>query len=300
LKREASLLVTTKEERSIASRYHGRSVTPLRTLLEHLVDYAGLFPPASLTMRDAVANYERYRESREAYMLARFIVPVSRLDEFESCAESPEKWTLSVLSTGDVEADVRRITCAHARIDTMELKAAGASQIESAMRKMPPGLTPYFEISDLALIPVIAASGARAKIRTGGITPDAFPEAAFIAAFIEACAKSGTPFKATAGLHHPLRSFHALTYSADGPSGWMFGFLNVFLAAVFAQKGMRIEPLLLEQSPEAFTFADTHIAWRGCVVSEQEIASARRDFAISFGSCSFEEPIADLKAVQLL
>lgn len=150
-------------------------MTPLRVLLEHLVDYAGLFPPAALPMRDAVANYERYTESPENWMLARFIAPVSRLDELESCASFPHKGTLSVLATGDLDADVRRIASARARIDTIELKAGDASQIESAMRKMPAGLTPYFEITELSLIPVIASNGARAKIRTGGITAEAFP-----------------------------------------------------------------------------------------------------------------------------
>jgi len=275
-------------------------VKPLRTLLDHLVDYAGLFPPAALSMPAAVANYACYRESPESYMLARFIVPVSRLDEFEACAPSPELWRLSVLSTGDVDADVRRISCARAHIDAIELKAANASQIESAMRDMPPGLTPYFEITDVALIPVIGAHGARAKIRTGGVAPDAFPEPGLLASFLESCSKSGTAFKATAGLHHALRGFHALTYSAGGPSGWMFGFLNVFLAAIFLRKGVDIAPLLLEQSPAAFAFGESGIAWRGCLASLDEIASARRDFAIAFGSCSFDEPVADLQRLHLL
>ena len=273
---------------------------PLRILLENLVDYAGLFPPAALSMADAVANYGRYRESAESFMLGRFIVPVSRLDEFESCAEEPQHWTLSVLSSGDVDADIRRVACARARIDTMELKAANAQQIEAAMGKMPPGLTPYFEITDLSLIPVIGANGGRAKIRTGGITPDAFPASSVIFAFLEACAKSRTAFKATAGLHHPLRCFHALTYSSDGPSGWMFGFLNVFLAAVFVRKGADVAALLVEESADAFTFGENGIAWRGCVATGEDIAAVRRDFAIAFGSCSFEEPVADLKTLQLL
>ncbi len=233
-------------------------------------------------------------------MLARFIVPVARLDEFESCVATPEQWKLSVLSTGDLDEDLRRIPCSRARIDTIELKAASAQQIESAMAKMPGALTPYFEVTDLALIPVIGANGGRAKIRTGGITPEVFPEPSFVAAFIEACAKSGTPFKATAGLHHPLRCFHALTYSANGPSGWMYGFLNVFLGAILTRKGVDIAPLLVEQSPEAFSFDAEQIAWRGCAARLEEIEKARREFAISFGSCSFEEPVDDLKTLHLL
>ena len=251
-------------------------------------------------MRDAVANYQQHRESPESWMLARFIVSVSRLDEFESCVATPEQWKVSVLSTGDLDEDLRRIPCSRARIDTIELKAASAQEIESAMEKLPGGLTPYFEITDLALIPVIGANGGRAKIRTGGITPEAFPEPSFVAAFIEACAKSRTPFKATAGLHHPLRCFHALTYSANGPSGWMYGFLNVFLGAVLARKAVDIAPLLVEQSPDAFSFDAQQIAWRGHVASMEEIEKARREFAISFGSCSFEEPVADLKTLHLL
>ena len=187
-------------------------------------------------------------------MLGRFVVPVARLDEFEASVEAPQHWTLSVLSTGNLEADISRIGCSRARIDTLELKAADAQQIDTAMRKMPHGLTPYFEITDLSLIPVIGANGGRAKIRSGGITPEAFPEASFIAGFLKACAAARTPpFKATAGLHHPLRCHRPLTYSADGPSGWMFGFLNVFPRGFALARNQveikTLEQLLMEESP---------------------------------------------------
>lgn len=274
-------------------------VSAIRVLLENLVDYAGLFPPAALPMREAVENYQRYRESAEAWMLSRFIVPVSRLDEFEACAPNPETWTLSVLGSGNLEADIERIACARGRIDTIELKAANEEQIESAMRKMPRGLTAYFEVRDVSLIPMIASSGARAKIRTGGVTPEAIPAPVSVAAFLRACTESNTPFKATAGLHHPLRCLRPLTYSADGPSGWMFGFLNIFLAAAFARSNFAIDHLLVEESAEAIAVAEDSVRWRGCTVMADQIAAARQ-FAIAFGSCSFEEPVADLRALHLL
>jgi hypothetical protein len=262
-------------------------MTPL-PLLESLIDYAGLFPPAALPMPKAVENYARYRQSPEAWMLAKFVVPVSRLDEFDECA-SGTRFPLSVLASSDLASDLERISRSRTPIDTIELKASGEAQIESAMRLIPPNITAYFEVSDLSLIPSIAA-GARAKIRTGGITPEAFPDAAFVAQFLAACAKADIAYKATAGLHHALRSFRPLTYSTDGPSGWMFGFLNVILAAKLAREGKpatELQPVLLAETI-------------GKLGLFGERLGENRGFLISLGSCSFEEPVADLRTLNLL
>jgi hypothetical protein len=210
---------------------------------------------------------------------------------------------VSALAGSNLEGDVARISSARMKIDAIEIKAASAEEIDLAVTHLGPGITAYFEISDLALIPVLRRKGCRAKIRTGGVTPDAFPSAEFVAGFLEKCAQTGTAFKATAGLHHPLRSYRRLTYSADAPSGWMFGFLNVFIAAMFARKGaaaVDLEPLLMAESAGDIRFAAGAIEWRNHVVTEREISAARRDFAISFGSCSFEEPVEDLKTLGLL
>jgi hypothetical protein len=255
-------------------------------------------------MPKAVENYARYRGSGEAWLLGRFVVPVSRLDEFEeSIARHGFFPPLSALIGGNLDADLERISRGPVPIDTVELKASDAGQIESAMRLIGSRITAYFEIIDVALIPAIRQAGARAKIRTGGTTADAFPEAAQVAQFLKACSGRGTPFKATAGLHHPLRCHRPLTYSADAPSGWMFGFLNLFLAAVLARKGCSpevLEKLLVEESPAAFSYGAEDVTWAGHRMTSHEIADARREFAISFGSCSFEEPVAELKELQLL
>ena len=50
-------------------------------LLDALIDYAGLFPPAGLGMREAVRNYATNREGPYSWALARFICPASRLRE---------------------------------------------------------------------------------------------------------------------------------------------------------------------------------------------------------------------------
>jgi len=100
-----------------------------------------------------------------------------------------------------------------------------------------------------------------------------------------------------------LRSMHRFTYSPESPSGLMHGFLNVFLAAAFLRAGMETGlavQLLAEQSSRAFHIDLDGVGWREHRLSRDEIAAARRKFAISFGSCSFTEPIEDLRSLHLL
>jgi hypothetical protein len=111
------------------------------------------------------------------------------------------------------------------------------------------------------------------------------------------------PFKATAGLHHPVRSVHRLTYQPDSPSATMHGFLNVFLAAAFLRVGMDLQlavELMNEQLASAFHFDSDGLLWREHRLGLDDISAARRDFAISFGSCSFTEPVDDLRMLGLL
>jgi hypothetical protein len=147
----------------------------------------------------------------------------------------------------------------------------------------------YIESDD---IDTLAARGLRAKIRTGGVTADAFPDSSTVARFIQRCAERGVPFKATAGLHHPLRCVKPLTYEPDAPTGTMHGFVNVFMAAALPQHAATI---LTETDARAFEFGDDAASWRGHSIGTDDLARIRSEFAISFGSCSFDEPVADLK-----
>lgn len=144
--------------------------------------------------------------------------------------------------------------------------------------------------------PLAQISGAFAKIRTGGLTPDAIPSSEDLAEFLQNAAARRLPFKATAGLHHPIRSHRPLTYAADSPRAVMHGFVNVFAAAAFASHGMErtaLVDVLNETNPAAFDFGEAML-WRGHRLFTAQIAEARRGFAHSFGSCSFEEPISGL------
>ncbi|MCW9706967.1 hypothetical protein [Fodinibius salsisoli] len=69
--------------------------------MERIVDYAGLFPPADLSLESALINYETYRRSSDVWMLSRFIIPVSKLQELSPYGESlfteKKPWDFSVL-----------------------------------------------------------------------------------------------------------------------------------------------------------------------------------------------------------
>ncbi len=138
-----------------------------------------------------------------------------------------------------------------------------------------------------------------AKIRTGGVVLGAIPEAEAVAQFLVACAQYRVPFKATAGLHHPLRSQHPLTYAPDSPCDMMHGFLNVFLAAAVAWNEQvtvdQICDILLTTDGGQFLWSPDGIQLNGRRLGSSEISRTRAQFANSFGSCSFEEPIRDLE-----
>ncbi len=141
------------------------------------------------------------------------------------------------------------------------------------------------------------SAGAAAKIRTGGVTADAFPEPAFVVAFLGACRRWRVRFKATAGLHHAVRGSYALTYEPSSAKGLMFGFLNVAFAAAMTWVGRsedEIRGALEERSASAFTVGDQSVSWRGVTLSSGELDDARSGLFAGFGSCSFREPMAEL------
>jgi hypothetical protein len=154
------------------------------------------------------------------------------------------------------------------------------------------------------MIRAVAANRLRAKIRTGGVSADAFPDAAQVARFIRACYGAGVAFKATAGLHHPLRGIFPLTYEPQGPRGTMFGFLNVFVGSLLLEASLLAEAQLcrLLEDGEAghFHFTAHGLSWQNAELSWAEVAPMRRRFALSYGSCSFVEPLEDLQRLNLL
>ncbi|MEO7085573.1 MAG: hypothetical protein ABI442_05105 [Gemmatimonadaceae bacterium] len=291
-------------------------MTAPRALLAEIVDYAGVFPPAALDVGAAVRNYHEYSTSPEAWMLGRFVVPVARLgDALEagnSVSNGGQTLRIAAVLGADPVADIGHahrfndansnraiVDCVESRLSTVAAirdAAAAAGSIE-LFAEVPAADDPE------TLIDALAEAGASGKIRTGGVTPDAFPTAATIVRFIRRSLEAGIRFKATAGLHHPLRAEYRLTYDEGAACGSMFGFLNVFLAAAAVTAGAIDEDavrLLNEGRPSEFVWSPAAAAWNGSVFTESDLALLREHGAVSFGSCSFREPVDESRALGLI
>jgi hypothetical protein len=294
----------------------------VRVLLRGIVDYAGLFPPAGLGMAAAVSEYAEHRKSADAWVLGRFVLPAARLEEFDDAAatmlprEGAHSWALSALLGSDLEEDIARIehfneSHRDARsgavlVDTVELKTHSCREVAHASELLDRRFDTYMEIpvadDPAELVAAISHTTAKAKIRMGGVTPDAFPSSAQVVRFAMRCIGHDVAFKATAGLHHPWRAEYKLTYAPDAPSGPMFGFVNTVLAIAVLHAKLA-EPqaiaLLEERDTHAVRFDENGARWCGHALPMDVLAQAR-DSMVSFGSCSFREPVTDLRALSLL
>jgi hypothetical protein len=307
-------------------------LSSLKQLLASIVDYAGLFPPAQLSLPEAVIQCDQAQVSPHSWILARFVVPATRLlelnqllsrtSESEGASESryiSEPWSLSAILSRNWAVELEQIKQMHkieyqhehqrqCQVEALEVAPLPAAEIQQLCLKLPSDMAVFFEIpfsADLApYLPVLQQTGTAAKLRTGGITPGAFPDSTQLSQRILSLADAQIPFKATAGLHHALYGTYRLTDALDSPSTAMPGFLNLALLAAFAhQQRLTLTEavaLLKEQSITPFQFTDTAITWRNHSLSIAEIAQSRQHFFRSFGSCSFQQPIDDLYSLGFL
>jgi hypothetical protein len=279
----------------------------LHALLEGIVDYAGLFPPASLDMPSATRNYQAYRSGDERWMLGRFVVGIARLPELRSVIGTirgkDDAWPVSVVAPDAAAATavLRAADDANVRIQSVEVRAGSSADITLISRAAPKTREVYVEVpldaSTPGLLDAISDAKLRAKVRTGGVTADAFPPPAEIVSFIRACLDRNLPFKATAGLHHPLRGTYRLTYDDRAPTGAMYGYLNLFLATAFMRGGLpetEAAELLVETDAAAIVVEEERIRWRTHEIGVDAIKAIRARAATSFGSCSFREPVDEL------
>jgi hypothetical protein len=302
------------------------AASPLATaLLASLIDYAGLFPPAALSMSDAVRNYASYRCGLHRGLLARFIVPATRLSEFAESASplvsksrEDDQWPLSILAPQasaeetDAIANFRSQHSAFFTADVVESKSSTPSDLPRVLDAFGPDSTVFVEVPLASLLDehldAIASHKAFAKVRTGGLTPELFVPPLTLARFLHACAERRLAFKATAGLHHLLPATRPLTYAPDSPCGPMHGFLNLFVAAALLftypdqfstddTAALLTAPTLSEAS---LKIAAESLTYRGLTVNAAQAAASRQHFALGFGSCSFDEPVVDLQEAGLL
>lgn len=236
-------------------------------LLSRLIDHAPLFPPASLPLPEAVEEDRRARESEAVFMLGRFVCPASKLEELPDVGRG-----VSVVLDGEL-ANEARVEAVEARI------GAGLGALAGVAPEV------YVEVpvddGPEAALDALRAAGLRAKVRCGGAS---VPSAAELAAFVRGCRERGLVFKATAGLHHAVRS--------DGEHG----FLNLLAAIVFGDE----EAALEETDADAFRLDAESFVWRDREAGSEELARARSERLWSIGSCSFFEPVGELESLGML
>ncbi|MEM7783102.1 MAG: hypothetical protein AAF623_07095 [Planctomycetota bacterium] len=301
----------------------------LQELLTNTVDYAGLFPPASLSLDQVVANYSQYQASDEKSMLARLILPANKLQAFEKEVQSSPDvtglpWKISGLvppiqfnnGTASAEAlenalaTIQKFNSDHSdigQVDVVEVKVTNESELNATVESIPESIIPFIEIplAKLELLDQISAARSTqkvfAKIRTGGIAPELIPSVQSVASFIIRCASLELGFKATAGLHHPIRSEYRLTYEEDSKIATMHGYLNLFVAASIAFHHKTpidtITAILETSDANQFKITPQAISWRDLTVTGEQIRKFRERGLASFGSCSFLEPVSEIVAI---
>ncbi len=300
----------------------------LRALLAHSIDYAGLFPPASLALEPALQNQSQYVRILESWMLGAFILPIAEFDaaarhlsDFDN--EHPLRISALGSRTDNAEAFLKSLSATidtiaafQSRFDTaaieqleIPLPAEVDAELLKAVRQRlgHSDLKTFWEakadtaerVTELLSENNAANAGCKLgfKLRTGGVTAAAFPSSLRIATALRAAGTRRVPIKFTAGLHHPVRLFH------DSVQTRMHGFLNVLGAGVLALEydwtPKEISQMLDDEDLDAFSFTEDFFAWREWEIGTEAI-TARRELVTSFGSCSFDEPRDDLRALKLL
>ena len=264
----------------------------LRALLTRSIDYAGMFPPCDLELEAALKNQAQYVRSNDSWMLSAFVLPVAKFSDTEALVPQFDKHhQLRVSALGaktemfaPADVDLAKLSEAANLLADLKLQTFWETPAESAEQT-------------IALMARAKQPAFGYKLRTGGVTADAFPNSVQIARALLASTKHHVPIKFTAGLHHPVRQLR------DEVKTEMHGFLNVLGAGVLSAEHQWDEAqtveMLEDQRPNSFEFHDTVFAWRDWEITLDRI-KARRKFVTSFGSCSFDEPREDLRELNLL
>ena len=286
-----------------------------------------MFPPCSLALEPALQNQTEYVRSREAWMLNGFVLPVEQFDvarqllsDFDPhyplrvAALGPKTTNADVFLDGLGKAETAIRSSSRSDADLVSVRhlemflpddvdSASLKEARAVVNELPVfwEAPPERAEHTIALIAGHNSEEDKAtfgyKLRTGGVTADAFPTSGQIARALVTAATHQLPIKFTAGLHHPIRHFR------DEVKTKMHGFLNVLGAAVLAAEHQweadQAVTMLDDEDPRAFSFTDDFFAWRDWRIDTERLQH-RREFVRSFGSCSFDEPRDDLRALGFL
>ncbi|MFF0409003.1 hypothetical protein ACFYUY_01030 [Kitasatospora sp. NPDC004745] len=274
---------------------------PLPELFHGLFDDAAVFPPGNLPVAEAVPAHRAHRAAWYAEAVGPLLCGAGRLGELAAAvaggaatAGDPPLAVGLVLPGGSAELGPALAAAAPFRVAGVELATRDAAEAVAELdRLLPPDVPAAVELPRELLrgdgldevLDVLVDSPYRAKFRTGGVVPEAFPDEAELAAFLTGCARRGLPYKCTAGLHHAVRH-------TDPATGFEHhGFLNVLLAA------QETDP-----AAAAAVLAERDGAVLAKTVREltdRQVTVIRNSFT-AFGTCSIAEPLDDLAALGLL
>jgi hypothetical protein len=299
----------------------------LRALLTHSVDYAGMFPPCSLGLEPALKNQAEYVRSPDTWMLGAFVLSIEQFDaakqllsQFDAqhplrvAALGPKTASANAFLEALEETDAAIRSLSRHNVDLISISHlemflphdVNVASLQEA-RSILGDLAVFWEAppdraeQTLALLAGFNSDADSAtfgyKLRTGGVTADAFPTSPQIAKALVTPATHQLPIKFTAGLHHPLRQYREEVQTK------MHGFLNVLGAAALAAEHRwdtnQTARMLEDENVDSFSFTDDFFAWREWRIDTKRLQYRRR-FVVSFGSCSFDEPREDLRALNLL
>jgi hypothetical protein len=284
------------------------------TLLRGLFDDASLFPPAALPMSAAVDGHIRHQDAWYRKLTGPFVCPETRLTELRAAltAAGLSEIDLSLIVTGGAQAVAASLDAVTAdprlRLRSVEVPtgldaaagqdraaaAAAVAEVVAALDAVPlAGAAGYAEIPLTArgydVLGPIEGHGYRAKLRTGGQAATAFPDEPTLAAALVELADRRIPFKCTAGLHHAIRHVAADTGFEH------HGFLNVLLAAAAAADGAAAQEVAA-----VLACLDGGAVAAGIAGLDPLDADRVRDLVVSVGTCSTDEPVADLVALGLI
>ncbi|MGI9585933.1 MAG: hypothetical protein ACR2N7_10125 [Acidimicrobiia bacterium] len=278
-----------------------------------LIDYAGLFPPASLSMEDAVREYADATASPRSWAFGRFLCPASRLEELAGVATSSFHrgdggWSIGVVFDVDpgpsaaVAHDFNvemspaiEVSAAEARITDPTPKGIG--ELIDTIGSIGTDVVAFLEVDrrssitrQVAATVTELASRSRAggaKIRCGGTTADLFPNVEEVTEFIVAASTNRLAFKATAGLHQPVRHFD------QELAVWRHGFVNILVADAAADDGQShsvVEAIVRETDPAAFSIGASMARWKDVSIPGSALRRTRTNGFVAYGSCDLAEP----------
>jgi len=274
-------------------------------------------------MGEAVAEYQEAIHSGTRWVTGRFLCRSSQLEDLASVTtvglrRGDHPWQVGMIvdmspgASAALGQDFHREMSPAMRITASEAKLASpavadAGSLVDMLGTIDTDMAVFVEVDghrsiegqlrDIAEALRDRGRAGGAKLRCGGLSAEDFPSVETVASFIWEASLLSLPFKATAGLHQPIRHHDAAI------GAWRHGFVNLLLACAAADAGEDLDTIrriIGEEEPSAFGFTPMAASWRELTIPGSAIKRARRSGMVAYGSCDLAEPLEALMALGFL